>query len=63
MDMMKIRIHFYSDLNLHTYFFEQPRYDSEIGLKFLKKLKQPNDVKCEILADLITLFEKHDDVM
>jgi len=24
MDMMKIRIHFYSDLQNHTYFFEDP---------------------------------------
>jgi len=24
MDMMKIRIHFYHDMNNHTYFFEKP---------------------------------------
>ena len=57
MDMMKIRIHFYSDLLNHTYFFEEPSYENEIGKKFLKKLKQPNEVKREILQDLITIFE------
>jgi hypothetical protein len=62
MDMMKIRIHFYSDLQHHSYFFEDPKYDNDIGQKFLNKLKQPNEVKCEILSDLIQLFEKHDDV-
>ena len=57
MDMMRIRIHFYSDLVNHSYFFEEPSYDNQIGQKFLKKLKQSNDVKREILADLIVLFE------
>jgi len=28
MDMMKIRIHFYSDLENHTYFWEDPDYTS-----------------------------------
>lgn len=37
-DMMKIRVHFYHDLNNHTYFFEQPQYDTERAAKFLKKL-------------------------
>ena len=52
-DMMKIRVHFYHDLNHHTYFFEQPKmddpmrilkisfgpkYDTERAAKFLKKL-------------------------
>jgi len=38
MDMMKIRIHFYKDLLKHTYFWEEPEYDSAQGKKFLKKL-------------------------
>jgi hypothetical protein len=39
MDMMKIRIHFYNDLKNHTYFFEDPEYDTARGEKFLNKLK------------------------
>ena len=42
MDMMKVRIHFYKDLLNHTYFFEEPFYNSEHARKFIKKLKQPN---------------------
>ena len=57
MDMMKIRIHFYKDLLNHTYFFEEPFYDSEHAKKFIKKLKQPTETKIEILTNLIKLFE------
>lgn len=31
MDMLKERIHFYSDMNNHTYFFEQPDFGSELS--------------------------------
>ena len=58
MDMMKQRIHFYSDLRNHTYFFIEPLYDTDSSKKFEKRLRQPNDVKIEILEDLIVLFEK-----
>lgn len=58
MDMMKIRIHFYSDLLNHTYFFQDPSLDTKQGKKTLSKLKnQPHAVKAEILQDLITLFQ------
>ena len=57
-DMMKIRVHFYHDLNHHTYFFEQPKYDTERAAKFLKKLSQPKEVKVEILGALIDLFDE-----
>ena len=56
MDMMKIRIRFYPDLQNHTYFFEEPAYDLPQTRKFLRRLKQPTEVKIEILEDLITLF-------
>ena len=57
MDMMKIRIHFYSDLLNHTYFFEAPSYDGPRSKAFLGKLKnQPHEVKIEILQDLTALF-------
>ena len=39
MDMMKSRIHFYADLTNHSYFFEQPRYDTGRAKKFFKKLR------------------------
>ena len=38
MDTMKKRIHFYKDLNNHTYFFEEPVYNNPQAEKFLKKL-------------------------
>lgn len=56
MDMMKKRIHFYGDLLNHTYFFEEPEYNTPIAKKFLTKLKQPNEIKQEILEDLKTIF-------
>lgn len=60
MDMMKIRIHFYSDLLNHTYFWEPPVYDTERGKKFLKKLNgQSNEVKQEILTDLADIFVRN----
>ena len=52
MDTMKQRIHFYHDLNNHTYFFEEPQYDNPQAAKFLKKLTQPVDVKIKILQDI-----------
>jgi len=55
MDMMKNRIHFYEDLLNHTYFFEEPVYDSSIK-SFKKKLTQPTLTKIEILEDLQQLF-------
>jgi len=56
MDMMKNRIHFYEDLLNHTYFFEEPTYDSSIK-SFKKKLTQPTSTKIEILEDLKLLFK------
>lgn len=31
MDLMKVRIHYYSDLCKHTYFFKEPSYDNKIS--------------------------------
>ena len=47
--MMKVRIHFYKDLLNHTYFFEYPFYNTEHAKKFVKKLKQPPEIKIKIL--------------
>jgi len=46
MDLMKIRIHFYKDMQNHTYFFTEPDYEGEISEKMVKKLKQPHETKC-----------------
>ena len=58
MDMMKKRIHFYDALLNHTYFFEKPEYNTDRSRKFAQKLKQPNEVKIEILEDLQKLFDE-----
>ena len=39
MDLMKTRIHFYSDMKNHTYFFIEPTYDTTMSQGFLNKLK------------------------
>ena len=39
MDMLKERIHFYGDLQNHTYFFERPDYNSPLSKKMVHKLK------------------------
>ena len=57
MDLMKIRIHFFKDMNNHTYFFKDPIYENAIAEKFLTKLKQPNEVKCKILRDISSIIK------
>ena len=44
-NIMKNRIHFFKDMKYHTYFFTDPIYETEIAVKFLSKLKQPDDIK------------------
>ena len=61
MDLMKIRIHFFKDMCNHTYFFTEPDFDEKISEKFEKKLKQPHDVKIEILKDLKNKLNKIDE--
>lgn len=58
MDMMKVRIHFYKDMNQHKYFFEEPDYADKESQKFLQRLKQANEVKIKILSDLCSLFKE-----
>ena len=41
MDMMKVRMRFIKDIRNHAYFFTVPDYDTELGQKFIRKLKQP----------------------
>lgn len=58
MDMLKERIHFYSDLQNHTYFFESPDFKSMLSMNFAKKLKTNTKTKIEILEDLHKIFAK-----
>ena len=39
MDTMKIRMRYVADIQNHTYFFEMPDYETELGRKFVTKLK------------------------
>ena len=41
MDMMKIRMRYIKDIRNHTYFFTMPDYNTELGQKFIRKLKKP----------------------
>lgn len=58
---MKIRIHFYKDMEKHTYFFEDPDYENALTQKFERKLKQSNDINIRVLSDIKDMFEKIDE--
>ena len=58
MDMMKIRMRFVKDIKNHGYFFTQPDYDTELGNKFIRKLKQPPLINKQILLDLHGLIKE-----
>ena len=38
MDMMKVRMRYIRDIKNHTYFFTDPDYETDLGLKFIVKL-------------------------
>ena len=54
MDMMKVRMRYIKDIRNHAYFFTTPDYNTELGQKFIRKLKQPALTNKEILCDLHT---------
>lgn len=58
---MKIRIHFFKDMTNHTYFFVDPEYDTQIAIKFAKKLKQSSEIQIQILTDLKERLSKIDE--
>ena len=58
MDMMKIRMRYMRDIKNHAYFFTDPDYDTELGRKFITKLKQAPATNIQILADLAQLLGK-----
>ena len=39
MDMMKVRMRYIGDIKNHTYFFTSPNYETDLGKKFITKLK------------------------
>ena len=58
MDMMKVRMRYVKDIRNHGYFFAEPDYDTELGRKFIVKLKQPALTNKQILADLAEIMAK-----
>ena len=58
MDMMKIRMRYVRDIRNHGYFFTQPDYETNLGQKFIRKLKQPALTNKQILADLAEIMAK-----
>ena len=58
MDMMKIRMRYIRDIQNHVYFFTQPNYETELGRKFIVKLKQHPLTNKKILADLHQIMEQ-----
>ena len=57
MDMMKVRMRYIKDIKNHTYFFTPPDYNTELGRKFIRKLKKPPMINKQILADLHQLMK------
>ena len=52
MEMMKIRMRFIHDIKNHAYLFGEPDYTTELGKKFLNKIKRSPDVNLKILKDI-----------
>ena len=58
MDMMKIRMRYIGDIKNHTYFFTLPDYQTDLGKKFITKLKQGPLTNKAILADMHTFLDQ-----
>lgn len=39
MDLMKVRIHYFKDMEKHLYFWKEPEYNNKMAFRFLRKLK------------------------
>jgi len=39
LDMMKVRMRYIKDIKNHAYFFTRPDYATDLGRKFITKLK------------------------
>ena len=53
MDMMKVRLRYLHDIKNHTYLFAEADYETDLGQKFQKKIKQAADVNVKILTDMV----------
>ena len=58
MDMMKVRMRYVRDIRNHGYFFALPDYETELGRKFIVRLKQPALTNKQILADLAAMIDQ-----
>lgn len=58
MDLMAVRMRYMKDIRNHTYFFETPDYQTDLGRNFLAKLKQSELTNKKTLADLASAIEK-----
>lgn len=61
MDMMKIRMRYIHDIKNHAYFFTSPDYQTELGRKFIEKLKQSPLTNVQILADMEQIMNDIDE--
>ena len=58
MDMMKIRMRYVRDIRNHGYYFALPDYETDLGRKFITKLKQKPLTNKQILADLWAVMDR-----
>ena len=56
MDMMKVRMRYEADIKNHAYLWTDPDYRTELGNKFLKKLKRKANENAQVLKDLESRF-------
>ncbi len=61
LDMMKVRMRYIKDIKNHAYLFTDPDYETNLGRKFITKLKQAPMTNKQILADLSLIMEKIDE--
>ncbi len=61
LDMMKVRMRYIKDIKNHAYLFTEPDYETNLGRKFITKLKQAPLTNKQILADLSQIMEKIDE--
>ena len=60
LDMYTIRLRYLHDIKNHTYLFTEPDYETDLGIKFQKKIKQDAKVNVKILTDMKKLISNID---
>lgn len=56
MDMMKKRMRYEADIQNHAYLWTDPDYQTDLGAKFLKKLKRKGPENAQVLKELEARF-------